>query len=316
MSGTGFLAYANKNPFASAIAASKNPFSASTSTFGNFNQNKLAFSMPPPLVVPSPKSPKSNPFSSPSPAHNPFMTIVDSKDDLWKTMANDKLSAEESARTIFFGEVKGKKSPLCRSSFLAATMPSNNEVAAATAGNENNNENNDKDEDEGNNSEDEVDTNDSGAQSSMKVINMPENLKIVTGEEDDECLLQFRAKLYRLTSRTNTLNVSSESNSANFVTAPATILTEESKHCDEKVEVKDKENILTEVSAVQNGAIVTSADAAAEWVEVGIGPLKVLVNKQQQKPLESSVDGIGSGSSSSGGRLVMRREEKKGGIGK
>lgn len=57
---------------------------SSTPKDGSVGALRPNFTMPAPLSVPSPRSPKANPFSSPSPAHNPFMTIVESKDDLWK----------------------------------------------------------------------------------------------------------------------------------------------------------------------------------------------------------------------------------------
>jgi hypothetical protein len=81
--GSGFSAYAKINPFAMAAASAKPGFGFSISTTPKEGL-KASFSMPAPLAVPSPKSPKANPFSSPSPAHNPFMTIVESKDELWK----------------------------------------------------------------------------------------------------------------------------------------------------------------------------------------------------------------------------------------
>ncbi|KAJ1425068.1 hypothetical protein B484DRAFT_93911 [Ochromonadaceae sp. CCMP2298] len=120
----GFLAYAKTNPFASAIAnSSKKTFSFSSAGAGAGSDAGIGigvcgvgggvdgvgiggagglglvlglglgkpFGGPAPLVLPSPKSPKTNPFSSPSPAHNPFMSIVENNEDLWRSMAHDKV---------------------------------------------------------------------------------------------------------------------------------------------------------------------------------------------------------------------------------
>lgn len=90
--GSGFSAYAKINPFAMATANAKSSSfgfgASSTPKDGSVGALRPNFTMPAPLSVPSPRSPKANPFSSPSPAHNPFMTIVESKDDLWKVRSS------------------------------------------------------------------------------------------------------------------------------------------------------------------------------------------------------------------------------------
>lgn len=108
----------------------------------------------------------------------------------------------------------------------------------------------DKDDDEEKDNQDE----DDGAEADFvptKTYAMPENVVVVTGEEDDECLFQTRAKLYRLSVRGTS---SSEKADANNM----------------------------------------------EWIEVGVGPLKIL---------ERTTNGH------SVGRLVLRREDRKGGVG-
>lgn len=88
ITGSGFSAYAKINPFAMATANAKSTsfgfHITTTPKEGQSSGFRPNFTMPAPLTVPSPKSPKANPFSSPSPAHNPFMTIVESKDELWQ----------------------------------------------------------------------------------------------------------------------------------------------------------------------------------------------------------------------------------------
>ncbi|RYH29323.1 hypothetical protein EON65_08930 [archaeon] len=95
--GSGFSAYAKLNPFA---AATKNTsFGLNISSEGS-NNLRPNFTMPAPLTLPSPKSPKANPFSSPSPVHNPFMTIVESKDELWKVLNTPFLFFDSSTRSL------------------------------------------------------------------------------------------------------------------------------------------------------------------------------------------------------------------------
>ena len=56
--------------------------------------------------------------------------------------------------------------------------------------------------------------------------------------------------------------------------------------------------------------------SSAEWIEMGIGPLKVLRQKAEDDNNSSSSGSSSSGNKSSSSRIVMRREDKKGGIGR
>jgi hypothetical protein len=456
----GFLAYAKTNPFA--VAAGNN------SSFGaGISANKPSFSMPPPLALPlpSPKSPKANPFSSPSPAHNPFMTIVDNNDALWKQMANDKLSAEEIKSTSSFSDsTKSKKSPNYPSVFFggnaappppAPTAPagvvsepklstaaifgsasSSSNIAPifgsaaantgtgifgssagfkgyasctgtigsafATGGSSSsssdpvggssesvtprpsllfgggggggaggsNSSKNDKDKEE--DDEDNDDAGDGAADGngspngngngaddgpSMKIISLPENVKLVTGEEEDVCLLQFRAKLFRLNSSIPPPSVSATAaatskeaasagadgavsvsvsvaevlNASSALVGAATAAAETDAHPalgvsgDAKTSsVGDKAggnagtSSASSASSLFGSTSVATATATAaagkdqdqavraEWIEVGIGPVKLLDSKQK---------GGDAAAAGGGGRLIMRREDKPGGTG-
>lgn len=298
--------------------AIKNSFAtpAIPTSFGAISASKASFTMPPPLVLPSPKSPKANPFSSPSPAHNPFMTIVDNNDDLWKSMANDKLTADEAAKSSVFGDSKGKKSPVYKSAFfggnsnqssfssvtssaLAAgtSVFGSSSFGASTSATGAADDEVEDDAEEGGDDND-GDGSPSNAHASMKIISLPENVKLVTGEEDDQCLLQLRSKLYRLNA-----NISSA-----VLASTTTVSATEKANGD-----ADHSHAGVSASSVL-GAVADSAKSAGtnkktdqpgrvEWAEVGIGPLKILSRKS-----DTSAGG-------SVGRLVMRREEKQGGIG-
>ncbi len=85
---------------------------------------------------------------------------------------------------------------------------------------------------------------------------------IITGEEDEDCLVQVRAKLYRLTKR-------------------------EDDSSDNQASAKDQQS--------------------EEWKEVGVGPVRIL-RKHGTSGSSESVDERPT-------RIVMRREDKKGGQG-
>jgi hypothetical protein len=131
----------------------------------------------------------------------------------------------------------------------------------------------------------------------MKIISLPENVKLVTGEEDDECLLQFRAKMFRLNAQ---IDAAAKTNGAHEGASEGSAEGENKEGDKAKLEVN---SVLSAMGKEKNAKGAKSAPAkAAEWVEVGIGPLKILSRK-------SSQGGAGSG------RLVMRREDKQGGLG-
>ena len=53
----------------------------------------------PVLGVNSPKSPKPNPFSSPAPAHNPFISFTDEKSSIWGSLSSANASTSEPTTT-------------------------------------------------------------------------------------------------------------------------------------------------------------------------------------------------------------------------
>ena len=112
-----------------------------------------------------------------------------------------------------------------------------------------------------------------------KIYQLPENVPVITGEENEECLLLVRAKLYKLQTRLE----------------------------------KESTTSTDEVNS-------------ADWVEVGVGPVKILRNR----PYDDNSNSNGNASTSSqesvsderktgktgrSHRLVMRRESSRGGSG-
>ncbi|CAM6001658.1 unnamed protein product [Sphagnum balticum] len=88
----GFQAYANINPFDTKLFqsyASVNSLTINSNIEGHVHSVSA--------TTPSPKSP--NPFSNPSPAQNPFMTFVDSKTNLWSTVAGAAAAGSSAAPT-------------------------------------------------------------------------------------------------------------------------------------------------------------------------------------------------------------------------
>ena len=94
---------------------------------------------------------------------------------------------------------------------------------------------------------------------------------LLTGEENEKCLLQVRAKLFKLVMTQPLLRDHDEDS-------------DDTGDEDEKAKALDKDN--------------DNDKGRLEWAEVGVGPLRALKAK----------DGPGA-------RLVMRREDKKGGQG-
>jgi hypothetical protein len=87
-----------------------------------------------------------------------------------------------------------------------------------------------------------------------KVYPMPENVKVVTGEEDEECIMQARAKLYKLVVYKGGGGASSSPGKDNDVNG------------NEQIGDKNDDKIST-----------TAVPAlAADWTEVGVGPIKLL----------------------------------------
>jgi len=107
---------------------------------------------------------------------------------------------------------------------------------------------------------------------------LPENAVVVTGEENEELLLQIRAKLYRLQSLPTKLSSSTTTTSAITVVP---IVGSEKK---EEIPIDEKEEVVVK-------------QPQSEWVEVGIGPLRVLKKNKDESAVSliaSQVKSIGS----------------------
>jgi hypothetical protein len=260
------------------------------------------------------------------------MTIVENNDDLWRSMANDKLTAEEVAKSSVFGDNKSRKSPVYRSSFFGGnghssfssvtasalatgatsssifggSSSSTTPAAAAASSSAAAGDENDEDGDEDNENNDLEGSPTSANHASMKIISLPENVKLVTGEEDDECLLQFRAKMFRLNAPIEAATAAAAAVKTNGAHAEGLdgSADGESKNDGEKAKL-EATSVLQAMGKEKSAKGTKAAPTkAAEWVEVGIGPLKILSRKSSEQG--------GQG----GGRLVMRREDKQGGLGK
>jgi hypothetical protein len=225
----GFLSYQNLDPFSKAIS------DGGEST----NKDRKQLSS---LAIPSPKSPKVNPFSKPSPVHNPFMSIVESKDDLWNTVSRaheDKLTDKalaDSSNSIDepnrSGDVASAKASAPESSI------SEKSLAEACAREEN--------------------------RVYGKVYSMSAG-PVSNGEEGEECIYQVRAKLFKLRTKKSKVDDDAAGGGSN-----------------------EKKGA---------GSSSQEEPMTADWLEVGVGPVKLL---------KSSSDAC---------RLVMRRESKIGGVG-
>ena len=168
------------------------------------------------------------------------MTIVESKDELWNTVARNASSGESS-----------KSEPTAPTSTvdLPPNPPSATNVPAAGGGIS------------------AVD--DSCHRVYGKIYAMTNGGSVVTGEEEEECTMQVRAKLFKLDLK-------------------------KGQHKDAEITTTDGDS---------------QKDAAPDWSEVGVGPVKLL------KPCAGlSPSGVITAHKLS--RLVMRRESKVGGTGR
>lgn len=255
-------------------------------------------------------------------------------------MANDKLTAEEVAKSSVFGEGRNRKSPIPRSSFFGGsnglssfssvtatalatgTTPTSIFRSSSSSGPANATTSAADDEDE--DGDDNINEGEGSPanHASMKIISLPENLKLVTGEEDDECMLQMRAKMFRLNAHIEPISNLTKSNShhnstsgSNCSTTSDSINTGDGAETENngKETYTETDQAVLAANSVLDAVVKeksqsskgkpASASKAAEWVEVGIGPLKILHRRNGSNAPDS-------------GRLVMRREDKQGGIGK
>ncbi|CAE7496411.1 unnamed protein product, partial [Symbiodinium microadriaticum] len=271
-----FSAYANVNPFAAATAMGPPIFSRN-----------------------SPRSPKGNPFSSPSPTPNPFMSFVSKGNNYWSKMATSPAIAKDQKQesaTVLSSSTPPVSSALTED--LPAVTPERGSApstASASATDTLGPSSNSSVGAEGPpvpNETTESHVSDANRDSDASSPQSPASSVVAAdcsssvcaadggvgnGEQEEQCLLQLRAKLYRLSKR----RVQSSNRSFSPLGG--------SSGSGDSVD-----------AAEPNGE---SADKlVAEWVEIGTGPVRVL------RPKGDSAAGQPS-------RLVMRREGQAGGVG-
>lgn len=256
-----------------------------------------------PLSTPSPKTEKVNPFSSISPKLNPFVKIMDSKEEPFLERAVSSSSTSNSKSVVagqsksFFSTFKEIKAA-SNNTTIDLIGHDNRAVVSSGSSHNNNNQNDesksliqraaDDDEIDGDNDQAYVEEEASGPVLT-NTYNLPENVVIVTGEENETCLQQLRAKLFRwvLNSATPSIPADTTISSTNSDESPKT----EQKRPSESL----------------------GGSVDGYWVEVGIGPVRLLRERQEddsEKESDNTVDQIRKS------RIVMRREERKGGHGK
>jgi len=131
---------------------------------------------------------------------------------------------------------------------------------------------------------------------------------IVTGEENEESVLQVRAKLYRLVTSKTKKEKAPDSDRDIDTSASASVTG------DENVHVQSESN-ASKAAASTAPAAATPSKKTAEWVEVGVGPLRILRAKGSSTTGNSTATTTASSPDELDTRIVMRREEKKGGAG-
>lgn len=299
--GMGFLAYAKINPFA---AAAGNAFAQL-----------------------SPRSPK-NPFQTTSPAHNPFMSFVDKKEEYWKMMSTNPSLANTSSMFGFTSDTVANTLINSRSIIESVEADGKqskfgNQKLSGTPG-----ETRDSIAKEKLNSEGNSPISEEGSESCSPgkppAIEPEPSANVANGEEGEECVFQVRAKLFRLgTKETQALQkpaLSASQQSDLEITADDKIAATENddikigKSSEEREKETKTGNCVSEPKTTikddsqNSNSDVKIAAPISEWVEVGTGPLRVL------RP-SSSTDNAASVLKVSYPRVVMRRECQPGGNG-
>ena len=302
------------------------------------------------VVIPSPQttSPKAqNPFSNPSPKHNPFVTIVESKDNIWSAASrsssgnrtgsseNDTLSESRSFPFPSLA-VAGSSSAV---STATEKSPSTDALECKSVFGQNKERRSSKEKD--GDEEDAVAGDDEHSEEQVygKVYPMPDNVTVVTGEENEECVIQVRAKLFRLSVPSDTdcspkaADILEHSHS--IPSSGSGIFTQLINHrvIDGSITATAAATGTAETSALQ-GASSTETDTKTEdenpkvaekkskpigeWIEVGIGPVRILKQRESSdfnRGDEHRKSAHNSEIITSKKRMVMRREDKKGGKG-
>lgn len=371
---------------------------------------------PPAVTIPSPltSSPKTqNPFSNPSPKHNPFVSIVESKDNLWSSasrsssetttstgeskdrnqgnfpfppskseenthhpsfVTSSKITVEEPRKTL-----DESKSVFLRphTEKGAVNVPNNNGstgfngsaseigIGASASRILSSKEIDDEytegskrvfgvpivggNEDEGSQSKCDDDNpvgDDECTEEQVygKVYPMPDNFTVVTGEENEVCVIQVRAKLFRLSIPDEKMIASKKEHIDDHLTISIPVIPRSNVNIlDSKLSSQNLDDSKNEKGILGNKETMEEAEknvlpldlpikkkSAGEWIEVGIGPVRILKQRELlksspkefdliQQKTESSSDSSSSirtsKAATSATRLVMRREDKKGGKG-
>jgi hypothetical protein len=282
------------------------------------------------VVIPSPHtlSPKGqNPFSNPSPKHNPFVTIVESKDNLWsaasRSSSGTRPGSEESSSSPglssfpFPSSTGSSIAANDRNSMSSATVdvPESKNIFGAP-------KNDKKDSKEGDEDDsDPIDGDHAEEQVYGKIYPMPDNVTVVTGEENEECVIQVRAKLFRLSVPGDSVKASDIAQEVRRNSSSGSVLpSDEGTKIDEKSDEVSAAvaNNTSEGNNSKEGETSlpeTKSKSIGEWVEVGIGPVRILKQKEPVHFQKDSSPGDSCSAQSSKKRLVMRREDKKGGRG-
>lgn len=328
--GFGFSSYSNANPFSQAMLAANGlskgfgSFSSNnaniSSNIGNSFPNSLKPSSSDPklsnsvhynpkgLIVettpetinasistPSPKTEKINPFSSISPKINPFVKMVDSNSGsgIWSDRTGS-LSADALTKSKDITDLSSSVA-LTTSAIVPQTKSFFTSYKDSKAS-----KSDERDEDDDNKNEDEdgeVVEEEAEGPTLTKVYHLPDNVSVVTGEENEECLFQFRAKLYRW----NLMTIISDESFAEST--------------------PDDQSIKNSALPVESAS---PSKADGNWIEVGVGPVRILsgklidtsIDKEKIENENCHVNDKSVKSSFKKTRVVMRREDKKGGHGK
>ena len=164
-----------------------------------------------------------------------------------------------------------------------------------------------------------------------KVYPMPDNVTVITGEEDEDCVIQIRAKLFRL-SVPNDSSVGCVEPSQNIPSSGSIdcLLHDSALASDKNEKEKSEGEKNVQIIEVNPCAISTEniekdfkenlerkKKVLGEWIEVGIGPVRIL--QQRDSPTSHSNEVSHHNHTAINNilnkRMVMRREDKKGGKG-
>jgi hypothetical protein len=336
--GGGFGAYASTNPFA--VQAKSQPLIASSDGFAvrikskpnlSVNASQLhgsgsassSASTSPRL---SGVSPRMNPFSSTSPAHNPFMSFVEKQDDLWKSFSNQEnkegagSGSDKTAKEEVPEEVKPAPKPAVVSSFgawgtgtigagfgvgaqaalplpvakplfgasatadMSCSLHSNIPLSRQLSNNSNRSGNNS--EEEGGDGDGDAGDADAAGDEEVPVTdddsttryNILTQESTANGEEAEDCVMLVRAKMFRMG-------------------LPKEAVVAENKF--------DYQGSSSSSKDDQSPPAKAPPPPTGEWIEVGTGPLKILMYQARGS----------SDRSSDWARIVMRREATAGGGG-